>query len=116
MATTNNEAEAPRGRLSDKIKATGRDEMITFVADDLDTTKSDAALIVDSVTRAIAELVRRTPLVRVPNLGNLRTIETAARVGRNPRTGAMAPIASGRRLSFRAAKSLKASINGRREV
>jgi DNA-binding protein HU-beta len=54
--------------------------------------------------------------VRVPNLGNFRVLETAARDGRNPRTGEAVAIAPGRRVSFRAAKGLKASVNGRKGV
>ena len=111
--------EAPpprRGRLVDGVAPAGREELINFVSKDLDTTKADAHLIVDSVTRAIVELSRRHPLVRVPNLGNFQILETDAREGRNPRTGETVAIAPGRRISFRAAKSLKSVVNGKKVV
>ena len=109
------EAIAPRrGRLTGGVSPAGREELVSYVARDLDTTKADAHLIVESVTRAIAEMSRRHPLVRVPNLGNFRVLETGAREGRNPRTGEAVAIAPGRRISFRAAKSLKGSVNGKK--
>ena len=103
-----------RGRLADGVGAAGREELVNFVSQDLDTTKADANLIVDSVTRAIVDLTRRHPLVRVPNLGNFRVLETGAREGRNPRTGETVAIAPGRRISFRAAKGLKGTVNGKK--
>lgn len=106
------EAKAPRrSRLADGVSPAGREELVNFVARDLDTTKADADLIVDSVTRAIAEMTRRHPYVRVPHLGNFRVLETSAREGRNPRTGEAVTIAPGRRVSFRAAKALKNTVN-----
>lgn len=109
------EAKAPRrSRLTGGVAPAGREELINFVSRDLDTTKADANLIVDSVTRAIAEMTRKHPFVRVPNLGNFRVLETGARDGRNPRTGETVAIAPGRRISFRAAKSLKGSVNGKK--
>ena len=112
--TTETAAPRRRGRLADGIEPAGREELVNYVSLDLNTTKADAHLIVESVTRGIAELSRRHDLVRVPNLGNFRILETAAREGRNPRTGEAVAIAPGRRVSFRAAKSLKASVNGRK--
>ena len=91
----------------------GRRELVDFVSRDLDTTKADADLIVESVTRGIAELALRSSSVRVPNLGDFRVRETAERTGRNPRTGETVPVSSGRRLFFRATRSLKSSLNGR---
>ena len=102
------ETTAPRrGRLVDGVAPAGRDELINFVSKDLDTTKADAHLIVDSVTRAIAELSRKHALVRVPNLGNFRVLETGAREGRNPRTGKEVRIPPGRTIRFKPGKDLQ---------
>jgi nucleoid DNA-binding protein len=105
----NRTKEAAAGEVS----PAGRRELVELVSRDLDTTKSDASLIVDSVTRGIAELALRSPSVRVPNLGDFRVREMAERTGRNPRTGEAVPVAPGRRLFFRATRSLKSSLNGR---
>jgi DNA-binding protein HU-beta len=89
----------------------GRDELIDFIANDLYTTKADAGLILDSVTRAVVDLSGRHGAVKVPNLGQFKVLDTPAREGRNPRSGEVVEIAPGRRVTFRAAKFLKTSIN-----
>lgn len=89
----------------------GRDDLIDFVARDLDTTKNDASQIIDSVTRAICELSIKHSVLRVPNLGNFRVLDTPERAGCNPRTGEPVPVPAGRRISFRAAGPLKVAIN-----
>ena len=111
METPNEDTTLTR-RGPDDLSA-GKDDLVEFVSRDLDTTKQDARLIVDSVTRGIADLTRRYGAMRVPLLGNFRTAETGAREGRNPRTGAPVPIGPGRRVTFRAAKSFKNIINRR---
>jgi len=102
--------EAHRTRGSESA---GKDELIDFVSRDLETTKKDARLIVESVVKGITELTRLHGLVRVPEMGNFRMLDTNAREGRNPRTGELVPIGPGRRVSFRAAKAFKDSVNRR---
>lgn len=99
-----------RGRLANSVSPAGRDEMINFVADELRTTKADAALIVATVTSGIAKLVHKHKLIRVPNLGTFRILDTPSRDGRNPRTGEIVPIEPGQRVSFRATRSLKTCV------
>ena len=107
---TNEAVPRRRGRVGG-IQPAGRDDLTAYVAKDLDTTKADAALIVNSVTQGIAELSRRSLMVRVPNLGNFRVLDTPSREGRNPRTGEIVRIEPGRRVSFRATRSLKDAVN-----
>ena len=100
-------------RINDVSRPAGRRELVELISRDLDTTKVDANIIVDSVTRGIAQLLANSPGVRVPNLGDFRVRETAERTGRNPRTGKAIAVAPGRRIFFRAAKNLKLALNGR---
>jgi nucleoid DNA-binding protein len=105
------ETAAPRTRrLAGEPDPAGREELVAFVSKDLDTTKADSNKIVDSVTRGIASLAGRFAVVRVPNLGNFRVIDTKPRQGRNPRTSEVVAIDAGRRVSFRAAKVLKDAV------
>jgi DNA-binding protein HU-beta len=99
-----------RGRAAESA---GKDEIIDFVSRDLDTSKRDARLIVESVVKGITELSRTHATVRVPSLGNFRVLDTAPREGRNPRTGEAVPIDAGRRVTFRAAKSFKDGLVGK---
>ncbi len=103
-----------RGRVREPGAAAGKDELVDYIARELDTSKADSAMIVDAVARGIAELAHRHEMVRVPHLGNFRVLDTAPREGRNPRTGESVPIGSGRRITFRAAKSLKVALGRRR--
>ena len=89
----------------------GRDELIDFIVNDLYTTKADAGLILDSITRAVVELAEKHNSLKVPNLGQFKVLDTPAREGRNPRTGEVVEISPGKRITFRAAKFLKSSIN-----
>ena len=93
------------------VSPAGKVELIDYVSRDLDTTKQDSKLIVESVIAGIVELTMRHKLMRLPNLGNFRVLETAARRGRNPRTGEVVPISPSRRITFRAAKGFKSGIN-----
>ena len=101
------------GRRKRASASAGKDELVDFVSRDLDTSKRDARLIIESVVRSIAELSRTHPTVRVPSLGNFRVLNTAPREGRNPRTGERVPIGASRRVTFRAAKSFKDGLVGR---
>jgi DNA-binding protein HU-beta len=107
------EAGVPRrrGRVAASVTPAGRDELVDAVARDLDCTKADSRQIVEAVARAISALVASRQLVRVPHLGNFRSLDTGTREGRNPRTGEPVTIAPGRRVTFRAAKSLKSGLN-----
>ena len=106
-------AEVSARRRGRAAEAAGKDELIDFVSRDLDTSKRDARLIVESVVKGITQLSRTHSTVRVPGLGNFRVLETAPREGRNPRTGESVPIDAGRRVAFRAAQSFKDGLVGR---
>jgi nucleoid DNA-binding protein len=100
-----------RGKLDVDTKSAGREHLVKFIAKDLDTTKYDANLILDSVVKGIVELANSHILVRVPNLGSFRILNMSASQGRNPRTGELVDIAPGKRITFRAAKSFKSVVN-----
>jgi DNA-binding protein HU-beta len=104
-------APKPVGR-----EAAGKEDLVNFVAVDLDTTKRDARLIVDSVAKGIVDIMQRRRELRIPNLGGFRSTVSAARPGRNPRTGEPVAIASGLRVSFRAAKFFKTALGDKKST
>jgi nucleoid DNA-binding protein len=93
--------------------AAGKDALVDFVSEHLDTSKRDARLIVEGVVAGVTSLSKLHGGMRVPGLGNFAVLVTAPRAGRNPRTGESVPIGPGRRVTFRAAKSFKDSLAGR---
>ena len=62
--------------------------------------------LVDSVVAAIA----RGEEVSLPGLGKFTVKDTAARTGRNPRTGEPMEIAAGKKVSFTSAKGLRGKL------
>jgi DNA-binding protein HU-beta len=48
--------------------------------------------------------------VRLSDLGIIEVKDRPARMGRNPATGAVIPIAASKKVAFRAAKELKAAV------
>jgi integration host factor subunit alpha len=94
----------------------GKNELIDYVSERLDTTKKDARIIVETVAEAIVSLTGSHRSVRIPSLGKFHCLDTGPRYGRNPRTGEQVPIAPGRRVTFRAARSFKSLINGPGEL
>jgi DNA-binding protein HU-beta len=65
-----------------------------------------AAGMVDRVTA----ILKNGDRVRINGLGTIEVRNRAARMGRNPATGATIQIAASKKIGFRAAKELKAAI------
>ena len=65
----------------------------------------------DEIMNCISNAISCMGTVRVTGLGVFSTKRTAARMGRNPRTGESIPVESGVRVSFRASKDLKTKAN-----
>lgn len=68
---------------------------------------------VESVFGQIAEAALDGVPTQIRGFGKFRIKESAARLGRNPRTGETVPIPAIRRLSFAPAKRLRDSLNGK---
>jgi len=50
--------------------------------------------------------------ITLPSLGKLKIRKTAARTGRNPRTGESLPIPAGKKVVFVPSKELKEALHG----
>jgi len=75
-------------------------------------TKVDARKYVDAVFAAITNAAAKGEEVSLNGFGKFQVKSTAAREGRNPRTGAPMQIAAAKKLSFTAAKAVKDKLNG----
>ncbi|HWT41440.1 MAG TPA: HU family DNA-binding protein [Sphingopyxis sp.] len=82
------------------------------VATALGTSKADGKKAVDAVFAAIADAAAKGEEVSVSGFGKFKVKESAAREGRNPRTGETMPIAASKKLGFGAAKAIKDRLNG----
>ena len=73
--------------------------------------KKEAEAAVNAMTDAIAEALKAGDKVQLIGFGTFDVKESAAREGRNPRTGETIKIAASKRPVFTAGSALKNSIN-----
>jgi len=91
--------------------AMGKFELIDYVADAVKITKVDAQKVVEAVLKGIKESLTKEEEVRLIGFGTFAIQKSAARDGRNPRTGETIKIKASNRPVFRAGKELKDSVN-----
>ncbi|MDE6013862.1 MAG: HU family DNA-binding protein [Anaeroplasmataceae bacterium] len=89
-----------------------KSELISVVADKVDSTKKEAEGMVNAVFEAIIEALKDNDKVVLTGFGTFEVHERAARTGRNPQTGEDILIEGGKAPVFKAAKALKDEING----
>jgi nucleoid DNA-binding protein len=85
-------------------------DLIDHVAETTGLSKKQASEAFDAAMDAIEQSIadsRPGESVRVPGLGTFTVRQRAARMGRNPQTGAAIQIPASRSVGFKAAKSLK---------
>lgn len=86
-------------------------DLISAVATTSGLTKADAEKAVDGVFDAIIEALKGGDEVRLVGFGSFSVNDRAAKVGRNPRTGAEIQIAASKAPKFTAGKALKDAVN-----
>ena len=86
-------------------------ELTDAVAEAADITKADAARALDAVLTTISNTLASGEQVGVVGFGTFLVRERAARVGRNPQTGAEIQIAAATVPAFKPGKALKDAVN-----
>ena len=86
-------------------------ELIDAVAESADITKADAARALDAVLTTITGTLSKGEQVGVVGFGTFLVRQRAARVGRNPQTGAEIQIAAATVPAFKPGKALKDAVN-----
>ena len=87
-----------------------KSHLVTYVAEELRTSKLQAALLVETVLSGIKKGLQEDQSVTLTGFGTFELKPRKARVGRNPHTGEPISIAAGRRVGFRVGTALKDSI------
>ncbi|MBP7859691.1 HU family DNA-binding protein [Patescibacteria group bacterium] len=85
-------------------------EIVAAIARDAATTKAEAARILDAVVKVISEALAKGEKVTLTGFGTYEVRHRAARMGRNPQTGATIQIPAQKTPAFRAGKSLKDAV------
>ncbi|HXT51580.1 MAG TPA: alpha/beta hydrolase [Thermoanaerobaculia bacterium] len=74
-------------------------------------SRPQAEAIVAALGEAVAQALGRGERVQLPGLGTLSRVTSAARLGRNPRTGESLAIAATPRVRFTTSRDLKVMLN-----
>ncbi len=86
-------------------------ELIDAIADRAGLTKADATRALDAFTGVITGALRRGDVVSLVGFGTFQVKKRAARIGRNPKTGAELKIKASKAPTFKAGKALKDAVN-----
>ena len=86
-------------------------ELIESVAAKAGITKADAGRAVDAMLASITAALAKGDRVPLVGFGTFATSKRAARVGRNPQTGAEVKIPARNAVTFKAGAALKNAVN-----
>ena len=86
-------------------------ELVAAMADQAGLSKKDAEKALKAFTDVIADELKKGGKVQLVGFGTFEVAERAARVGRNPQSGAVMQIPASKAPKFKAGKALKDSLN-----
>jgi len=84
-------------------------ELVASIASATGESQATVGRVVDGLFSAVSEAVAKGEKVTIPGFLSFETVDTAARTGRNPQTGAEIQIAAGKRVKVTAGSKLKAA-------
>lgn len=86
-------------------------ELVEHVAEEMNTSKAEAARAIDSVLEGITKAVKKGDEVRLVGFGTFAVKKRAAGKGRNPATGEEIKIPASKSVRFKQGAALKAAVN-----
>ena len=90
-------------------------ELIEHIVSDADITKASAERALNSTIQNIIKAVTKGDDVQLIGFGTFKSGKRAARIGRNPQTGAEIKIPAAKTVKFTAGKAFKDSVNKRKK-
>ena len=87
-----------------------KQDLANHLADTLDLTKKTAEAAITELFGAIAKELKRGNKVTIFGVGSFSVRKRAARLGRNPQTGATVKIKASKAPAFKPAKAFKDAI------
>lgn len=88
-----------------------KSDLINAVAEDADISKVAAGRAIDAMIAAVTSTLSNGDSVALTGFGSFLVRDRAARVGRNPQTGATIQIKASKVPAFKAGKLLKDAVN-----
>jgi len=89
-----------------------RKELIDALAEKVGSTKADAERNIAGLLDVISSTLKKGDSIALVGFGTFEVRKRAARVGRNPKTGAELKIKASKVPAFKAGATLKATVNG----
>ena len=93
------------------MKNMNKAELIEHIAGAHTLTKAEAGRIVETLTTAIINTVKKGGSVVIPGFGSFKQVSRAARTGVNPATGAKLKIAASKAPKFTPGSAFKAAVD-----
>jgi DNA-binding protein HU-beta len=88
-----------------------KSDLIDAIADTADISKAAAGRALDGMIDSITAALKKGDTVSLVGFGSFTVRERAARMGRNPQTGATIQIRASKTPAFKAGKALKDAVN-----
>ncbi|MDP2804800.1 MAG: HU family DNA-binding protein [Gallionellaceae bacterium] len=89
-----------------------RHELIEALSKKTDSTKAEADRNISALLEIITATLKKGDKLALVGFGSFEVRKRAARVGRNPKTGAELKIKASKVPAFKAGATLKAVVNG----
>ncbi len=97
-------------KASSSGTAMNRASLIDYVAKELDESKAGADRAIAAVLDGIQRGLKKNKKVSIVGFGAFSVRRRAARMGRNPQTGAAIKVKASKSVGFKAGKPLKESL------
>ena len=86
-------------------------DLVNVVAAETQLTKKDVDAVVNATLNALSNALKEGDKVQLLGFGTFDVKTTAAREGRNPKTGETIAIPASKKVGFAASKALKSLVN-----
>ncbi|HEY6898290.1 MAG TPA: HU family DNA-binding protein [Rhodocyclaceae bacterium] len=91
-----------------------KSELIDIAAEEAEISKADAEKALSAIIAAVVKAVSKGDTVTLVGFGTFKSSKRAARVGRNPQTGAELKIAATTVPRFTAGATFKTAVAGKK--
>lgn len=97
--------------MSSSTVKVGKDVLIQQVAEHCSASRKQVGQVLDSLTEIVSRNLEQDRRVMLTGIGQLIPDDKPARLGRNPSSGEMIPIAERKVAKFKVSKTLKDRMN-----
>jgi DNA-binding protein HU-beta len=91
-------------------KSITKTELVASIASATGQSQATVSGVLDSLFSTVSDAVAKGSKVSIPGWISFEQVDTAARTGRNPQTGAEIKIPAGKRVKVTAGSKLKAAV------